>query len=621
MINRIEVFNPDDLLNPVAAISEVLSANFYEAIDGRCTFDFSVLADVAADFALEMVVNLHMPSVTHVFVIEAIAKSGSSGLNIVEITCEHITNELNNPAYDLEIFDISGTPKQILTALLGGTPFSAGEVEFTTATTYKINKKCSLRQAVMNFVALLCGEIEYDGVTINIRVQRGNWTTVAIMDGTTVSSLSVTENAEGKAYEITLYKNAKSLGVGDQISINYTPLSISENTRILGLSYNPFYMAEISVEVGEYKMSFDESFYKTEDTLSKKIEPLKPVGKLVVQETGAIDLQTVNPDTEAKEDNEIDSTDNNIERCQEMIGDTTVPLLRGIYEKAKAVYLDTQSIPVPQGTFPKLPANMQNIIDAINFGLASKGGGVKTLLDLIKLHPVWQYVHQAVDDFNANFTYGVDWDTYNYMPFIDISKASAVGLLSNTTSGNFNAQLSSADTITIAPDGSSGVYTWNKASMYIKSTGEKVTQPYTVTLTKGSSIPSGAAAYQKNSTVASISDTIATSDAVLVSIERNYLNTIERDLDTDTVHRQMGCLHKVFGAMTPSGYDNEIFITSTTYFSGNVHTDSNVLACPIVTVDGVTKLDYPDHGYYFDRGLVGGRLQASFLKLCFDQIN
>ena len=73
------------------------------------------------------------------------------------------------------------------------------------------------------------------------------------MDGTNVTGLSATFDSrqETQAYEIQLFKWV-DLSVGDEVRIVYHPLSISVETRIVGLTCNPFDRYTVRVEVGDY---------------------------------------------------------------------------------------------------------------------------------------------------------------------------------------------------------------------------------------------------------------------------------------------------------------------------------------------------------------------------------
>lgn len=52
---------------------------------------------------------------------------------------------LNNDSYKVSAFDQAGTPTEILTTLLQGTPFSVGTVDFTESVTLRANKETTRR--------------------------------------------------------------------------------------------------------------------------------------------------------------------------------------------------------------------------------------------------------------------------------------------------------------------------------------------------------------------------------------------------------------------------------------------------------------------------------------------
>ena len=71
--------------------------------------------------------------------------------------------------------------------------------------------------------------------------------------GKNVTSLSATFDSRkaAQAYEVQLFKRV-DLSVGDEVRIVYHPLSIRVDTRIVGLTYNPFDRYTVRVEVGDY---------------------------------------------------------------------------------------------------------------------------------------------------------------------------------------------------------------------------------------------------------------------------------------------------------------------------------------------------------------------------------
>ena len=73
------------------------------------------------------------------------------------------------------------------------------------------------------------------------------------MDGENVTNLSVTQDSRENtaAYEISLFKMA-DLQAGDEVNITYTPMGVNVDTRIVSITYNPFYRYAVRVEVGDY---------------------------------------------------------------------------------------------------------------------------------------------------------------------------------------------------------------------------------------------------------------------------------------------------------------------------------------------------------------------------------
>jgi len=171
--------------------------------------------------------------------------------------------------YNITEFDFTGDPKAGLSQLLSGTPFSAGLVDFTENITMKINQKASRRAALMQYIAILGGEIEYDGYNINIRSHRGSAQYIPVMGSKNVTNVAVSHDSRENAssYDISFFK-LMDLAVGDNVHIIFYPLGINVKTRIISLEYNPFYRYNIRVEVGRYRPSISDTFYRIESSLN-----------------------------------------------------------------------------------------------------------------------------------------------------------------------------------------------------------------------------------------------------------------------------------------------------------------------------------------------------------------
>ena len=138
--------------------------------------------------------------------------------------------------------------------LLDDTPFSIGICEATERIEcYFTEGTLNRRNALMRFIDACGCQVEYDGYKINLRKHRGSTIRKVLMDGENVTNLSVTIDSRENiaSYSISLFKMA-DLQAGDEVNITYTPMGINVDTRIVSITYNPFYRYTVQIEVGDY---------------------------------------------------------------------------------------------------------------------------------------------------------------------------------------------------------------------------------------------------------------------------------------------------------------------------------------------------------------------------------
>lgn len=286
-MTEIHVFSAEGSL--IKSINKVLSASLRDSLDGECTFEFSVLANSALLFEVDNFIELLVENIAYHFKIVRLAKSILNSLSICTITCEHRSYELNDERFNLEAFDFTGLPKTGLERLLAGTSFVSGAVDFTESMTLKINQKCSRRAALMQFIAVLGGEIFYDGNTIGIKRHRGELQFQEVMGGKKVSDLSVVLDSRSatSTYGLKLYKKL-DFGVGDNVHIVFSPFDLNVKTRIIAMSYNPFNRMEIVVDVGDYVPKIADNLYR----LEKEVEKTKEKVNNLSDATAAVKIAT-----------------------------------------------------------------------------------------------------------------------------------------------------------------------------------------------------------------------------------------------------------------------------------------------------------------------------------------
>lgn len=271
----IEIYAGNTLIQ---TIRKVMSANIRETLEGEFTLSFTVLAKSALALKTKQLAKLN----GQYFEIVQIAKSLQGSLPVCSVTCEHVSYILNDEIFNIDAFDFTGDPAAGLNQLLSGTPFSAGTVDFTDSCTMKINQEVSRRAALMQYIAILGGEIEYNDYLINIRKHRGSMEYQPVMGSKNVTNVSVSHDSRENAssYNISFFK-LLNLAVGDNVHIVFKPLGIDVKTRIISLEYNPFYRYNIQVEVGRYKPSISDTFYRIENSMSKVESSLNDVGSSV----------------------------------------------------------------------------------------------------------------------------------------------------------------------------------------------------------------------------------------------------------------------------------------------------------------------------------------------------
>jgi len=249
----------------IQSVKKVISSNIRETLEGEFTLSFTVMAKSALALKTKQIAKLD----NQYFELVQISKSIQGSLPVCSVLCEHVSYLLNHEMYQISSFDFTGDPSVGLSQLLAGTPFSAGIVDFTESVTMKINQKVSRRAALMQFIAILGGEIQYDGYSINIRSHRGSNDYISVMGSKNVTNVAVSHDSRENAssYDISFFK-LMDLAVGDNVHIIFNPLGINVKTRIISLEYNPFYRFNIRVEVGRYRPSISDTFYRIENSIS-----------------------------------------------------------------------------------------------------------------------------------------------------------------------------------------------------------------------------------------------------------------------------------------------------------------------------------------------------------------
>lgn len=191
------------------------------------------------------------------------------------VECEHVSYSLNDDEYKLEKFVYSGSAAGALAAVLSGTPLTAGTVEPTG--TVNISLTGGTRKAILiSVAAIIGGEIEYSGYTVNLRRHRGSAEYIELLGTDNVTDVSYSRNVLNGTTTYNIQLGRKTiLSCGDNVHIKFTPLEIDVQTRITAIEYNPYNTHEVEIEVGDYIPDILDNLQKTEnkaDNALKKAE-------------------------------------------------------------------------------------------------------------------------------------------------------------------------------------------------------------------------------------------------------------------------------------------------------------------------------------------------------------
>ena len=236
-----------------------------QKLDGECSIDTKIITR-QTEAIIEAGDRVEVEGL--VFAVNEIKKNISSGICYTEFSGDHVSYLLNSEEYKVQAFDMTDTPRNILQTLLSGTPFTVGEVDPTEEVTLRVNKDVTRRACVMQLIALTGCEIEYYGYSIGIRSHVGTTTPIEIMRTSLVQDISYTYNVADDTlnYSLSLYQKG-DLEMGDNLHIVFPQLGIDAQSRIVGMDWNPFNYKEVSVTVGKYIPTINDSLYQIETTV------------------------------------------------------------------------------------------------------------------------------------------------------------------------------------------------------------------------------------------------------------------------------------------------------------------------------------------------------------------
>lgn len=272
-MSKIKILNNN--LEEQGTIQSVLNSSMTEIINSDKTLRFSAFLKGIK----HLITGDNIAEVDNDYfdIIEYEKGQSSDGKMTVVVDCEHVSYRLNDPDYNLEYFTWIGTPTFILGKILDDTGFAVGTVEFADTLTYSAQETKSRRQILMEFVALLGGEVDFNKFTVNILTQRGSSVPKDLLQDRNIEVLSKKYSKREKdsdgnplvSYSCALIK-PMAIVLGDVVTIDYESLDINVQLRVVSLTTDPYNKYLATFEIGNFYPGLADDAYRIEtSTLAK----------------------------------------------------------------------------------------------------------------------------------------------------------------------------------------------------------------------------------------------------------------------------------------------------------------------------------------------------------------
>lgn len=262
----------------VAAIKNVLDATRLEELNGENTLDFSAIFDGRVS---EFVTEDTIYELDDDYFDTAVFKKSvdDDGMITVNVETEHVSYRLNKPEYNVEYFTEIGLPSYILGKILEGTNFTVGTVEFTKSITYSAKESKSRRQLLMELVAYVGGEVDFNKFEVNILTHRGSTEVETVIKDRNVKVVSKTVNKRQKdkdgndlvSYICTpMFIPGDSYALGDNIALVNNQIGLVEQLRAVSISHNPYDKKQTALQFANYTNGLENSLFRIEtNTIAK----------------------------------------------------------------------------------------------------------------------------------------------------------------------------------------------------------------------------------------------------------------------------------------------------------------------------------------------------------------
>jgi len=191
------------------------------------------------------------------------------GIATINVEAEHVSYRLNNTTNDT--FGMTGTPAEILTAILGSTGFTVGTVEPTASGAYTINEKTTRRGLLIGYANAIGAELQFDKFEVSLLTRRGADEPRIFTAGKNLRLISKTYN--GRQSPALVSYEAEPIGLpdaplslGDDVLLAQPELALDSTLRIITLAYNPMDSLVTDITISNYIVTLENQFYTLAQT-------------------------------------------------------------------------------------------------------------------------------------------------------------------------------------------------------------------------------------------------------------------------------------------------------------------------------------------------------------------
>ena len=256
----------------LAVLKKVPTATRTESINAENELSFTAVLDAKATANI-VAGNVIECEDDYFDIVYYQSQIGEDGTATVEVDGEHVSYRLNDDTVDS--FGMTGTPTEILTAILSGTDFTIGTVEPTASGAYTINEKTTRRGLLIGYANAIGAELSFSKFAVSLLTRRGSDEPRIFTAGKNLRLASKTYN--GRQSPALVSYEAEPIGLpdaplslGDDVKLVQPELGIDSTLRIITLAYNPLDSLVSEITISNYIVTLENQFYQmTQTSLTK----------------------------------------------------------------------------------------------------------------------------------------------------------------------------------------------------------------------------------------------------------------------------------------------------------------------------------------------------------------